>query len=143
MRCKQKRPRISAFGAGLAAALVLAGCGSGSERHAEPRPTLPRDVALRLAHVSDGVVAALAAGDACRARTLAQTLRQQARTAVVPAALRTQLQSATNDLARRIECVPPPPPTVAETQPKEEKEHDRGKHKGEKKHEKKHGKEHD
>ena len=143
MRRKKKRLRIRAFGAGLVAALVLAGCGSGSERHVEPRPTLPRDVALRLAHASDSVVAALAAGDACRARTLAQTLRQQASTAVVPVRLRTQLQAATNDLARRIECVPPPPPTVAETRPKEEKEHDRGKHKGEKKHEKKHGKEHD
>jgi hypothetical protein len=140
MRWKKKRPRISALGAGLAAALVLSGCGSGSERHAELRPTLPRDVALRLAHMSDGVAAALAVGDDCRARTLAQTLRQQASAAVVPAGLRTQLRAATNDLARRIECIQPPRPTVAEPQPKE---HDRGKHKGEKKHGKKHRKEHD
>jgi len=48
--------------------------------------------------------------------------------------------AGTNDLARRIECIQPPRPTVAEPQPKE---HDRGKHKGEKKHGKKHGKEHD
>jgi hypothetical protein len=133
---KKNRPRISALGAGLAAALVLSACGSGSERHAELRPMLPRDVALRLAHMSDGVVAALATGDDCRARTLAQTLREQASAALVPAGLRTQLQAATNDLARRIECIPPTRPTVAEPQPKE---HDRGKHKGEKKH----GKEHD
>jgi hypothetical protein len=142
MRWKKNRPRISALGAGLAAALVLSGCGSGSERHAELRPTLPRDVALRLAHMSDGVAAALAAGDDCRARTLAQTLRQQASAAVVPAGLRTRLQAATNDLARRIECIPPPRSTVAEPQPKD-KDHDRGKHKGEKKHGKKHGKERD
>jgi hypothetical protein len=143
MRWKKNRPRISALGAGLATALAFSGCGSGSERRAELRPTLPRDVALRLAHTSDGVVAALATGDDCRARTLAQTLRQQASAAMVPAGLRTQLQVATNDLARRIECIQPPRPTVAEPQPKQDKEHDRGKHKGEKKHGKKHGKEHD
>jgi hypothetical protein len=125
--------------AGLTAALLFSGCGNGAERRTAPRSTLPRAVALRLAHASDGVAAALAAGDDCRARTLAQALQRQASAAAAPTALRRQLQRATNDLARRIECVPPPAPTVT-VQPKDEGNgHDNGKHKGEKKH----GKEHD
>ena len=130
--------------AGLTAALLLSVCGNGAERRTAPRPTLPRVVALRLAHASDGVAAALAAGDGCRARTLAQALQQQASASVVPTALRGQLREATNDLARRIECVPPPPPPTVAVQPQDEGNgHDHGKHKGEKKHGKKHGEEHD
>jgi hypothetical protein len=125
--------------AGLTAALLFSGCGNGAERRTAPRPTLPRAVALRLAHASDGVAAALAAGDDCRARTLAQALQQQASAAAAPTALRPQLQRATNDLARRIECVPPPPPPSVTVQPQDEGNgHDNGKHKGEKKHGKKH-----
>jgi hypothetical protein len=141
MRWKTRRSWISALtAAGLTAALLLSGCGNGTERRAAPRPTLPRAVALRLAQASDDVAAALAAGDSCRARTLAEALQQQARSAVIPTALRTQVQRATNDLARRIECIPPPaPPTVAEHPRRAGKEHDKGKHKGEKKK----GKEHD
>src|SRR5262245_33465450 len=143
MRWKRRRSRVSALTAGLTAALLLSGCGSGAERRTAPRPTLPRAVALRLAHTSDGVAAALAAGDGCSARTLAQALQQQASTSVVPTALRGQLREATNDLARRIECVPPlRPPTVAVEPRDAGNGHDNGKHKGEKKHGK-HGKEHD
>ena len=129
--------------AGLTAALLVSGCGNGAERRTAPRPTLPHAVALRLAHASDGVAAALAAGDGCHARALAQALEQQTTTAAVPSALRPQLQRATSDLARRIECVPPPPPPTVAVQPQDEGNgHAKGKHKGEKKHGK-HGKEHD
>jgi len=144
MRWMRRRSWISALTAGLTAVLLLSGCGNGAERQTAPRPTLPHAVALRLAHASDGVAAALAAGDGCRARTLAQALQQQASSSVVPTALRTQLREATDDLARRIECAPrPPPPTVAVEPQDEGNRHDNGKHKGEKKHGKKHGKEHD
>jgi len=139
MRWKRRRSWVSALTAGLTAALLFSGCGNGAERRTAPRPTLPRAVALRLAHASDGVAAALAAGDDCRARTLAQALQQQASAAAAPTALRPQLQRATNDLARRIECVPPPPPPSVTVQPQDEGNgHDNGKHKGEKKHGKKH-----
>jgi hypothetical protein len=140
MQWRKTQSRASALSAGLAAALLLSACGSGTERRATPRPTLPREVALRLARSSDGVAAALAAGDNCRALTLARALRQQASAAVVPAALRPQLQASTTDLAGRIECTPPAlPPTVAAEPDEHGKDHDKGKHKGEKKH----GKEHD
>lgn len=140
MRCRRTRSWASALTVGLAAVLILSACGSGSEHRAAPRPTLPRDVALRLAAASDGVAAALAAGDSCRALTLARALRQQASTAVAPSALRPALRAVANDLARRIECVPPPPsPTVAAEPDEHGKGHDKGKHKGQKKH----GKEHD
>lgn len=140
MRCRRTRSWASALTFGLAAVLFLSACASGSEHRAAPRPTLPRDVALRLAAASDGVAAALAAGDSCRALTLARALRQQASTAVAPSALRPTLRAAANDLARRIECVPPPPPPTVAAEPDEHgKGHDKGKHKGQKKH----GKEHD
>jgi hypothetical protein len=121
--------------------ILLSGCGTGAEQRATTPPTFPRAVALPLARASDGVAAALAAGDNCRALTLAQSLRQQTGAAVaaarVPPRLRRPLQAAANDLARRIECTPPQP---VETRPAEDrKEHGKGKHKGEKKH----GKEHD
>jgi hypothetical protein len=143
MGCRRRRTRVSALSVGIATALFLSGCGSGAERRAAPRPTLPRAVALRLAHASDGVAAALAAGDNCRALTLAQALRQQASAAVdaasVPPVLRPPLRAATNDLARRIECIPPPPAAAAENPPQGDEGHGKGKHKGKKKH----GKEHD
>lgn len=137
----RKGPRTSAFGAAVAATVLLSSCG-GAQRRATPPPTLPRPVALGIARASDGVAAALAAGDGCRALTLARSLQQQA-SAVgtpegIPPSLRRPLQAAVNDLARRIECTPPP--AAVETSPSGgDEKHDRGKHKGEKKH----GKEHD
>jgi hypothetical protein len=136
----RKRPRTSAFGAALAAIVLLSSCGGGDQRRATPPPTLPRPVALGLARASDGVAAALAAGDNCRALTLARSLRQRtsaAGTAAgIPPSLRRPLQAAVNDLARRIECTPP---AAVEKSPAEDDEkHDRGKHKGEKKHAKEH-----
>ena len=116
----------------LAAALWLAGCGSGSDRRAAPppQPRLPQPVAAVLASSSDGVAQALRAGDPCRALTLAQQLQQQTVTAInaqrVPSAFQEQLGSTVGDLVSRIKCVPV------------ENKHDRGKHKGKGKN-KKHG----
>jgi len=142
MEWRKTRPRESALVVAVAATVFLSGCGSGAEQRAAPPPTLPRAVALGLARASDDVAAALAAGDNCRALTLAQALRERTTAAVaganVPPRLRRPLQAAANDLAGRIECTPPPRPV--ETSPAEgDKEHGKGKHKGEKKR----GKEHD
>ena len=114
------------MGAALAAALLLAGCGSGSEQRAvPPQPRLPQPEAAALASSSDGVAQALRAGDPCRALTLAQQLQQQTVTAInagrVPSAFQEQLGSTVADLVSRIHCVPAP------------NEHDNGKHNGEKK----------
>ena len=104
------------MGAALAAALWLAGCGSGSEQRAAPppQPRLPQPVAAVLASSSDGVAQALRAGDPCRALTLAQQLQQQTVTAInaqrVPSVFQEQLGST----------VPAP------------EKHDNDKHKGEK-----------
>jgi hypothetical protein len=126
------------LGAALAAALCLAGCGSGAERHAAPQPKLPRQLASALAQQSDAVATALEAGDGCRARQLAASLQQQTIAAVntgrVPAPFLEPLQDRVNDLSSRIECTPPA----------EDDEHagDRGKGKRKGKN-KKHGKGHD
>ncbi len=138
----RRGPRTTACGAALAAVVLLSSCGGGAEQRATPPPTLPRPVALGIARASDGVAAALAAGDNCRALTLARSLQQQTSAAGtvarIPPSLRRPLQAAVNDLARRIECTPPP--AAVETSPAEgDEKHDRGKHKGKKKH----GKEHD
>jgi len=115
------------LGAALAAALLLAGCGSGSEQRAAPppQPRLPRPVAAALASGSDEVAQALNAADPCRALTRAQQLQEQTVTAInagrIPSAFQEQLGSTVADLVSRIHCVPAP------------NEHDNGKHNGEKK----------
>jgi lysozyme family protein len=127
------RTRRRDLGAALAAALCLAGCGSGAERHAAPQPRLQRQLAAALAERSDGVAQALAAGRSCEALRLAEELQRQMIAAInagrVPAPLQEPLQDRVNDLARRIQCTATPPPAD---------EH--GKGKGEGKGKKKHGK---
>jgi len=116
------------LGAVLATALSLAGCGSGSDERAAPQPKLPPPVAAALASRSDEVAQTLAAGDSCRALTLAQQLQQETVAAInagrVPAPFQEQLGSTVGDLVSRIRCVP------------DVKPHDSGKRKGE--HKKKH-----
>jgi hypothetical protein len=106
------------------AALGLSACGGDGERRAPP-PTLPRAVAQSLATRSDAVAAALAAGDSCRAATLAKELQQQTIAAInggaVAPALQEQLSGAVNDLVARVVCVPPPAPP---------EQHGHRKHKG-------------
>lgn len=108
--------------AALAAAVCLAGCGSGPTPRAAPPPKLPAAVAAPLAARSDEVAQALAAGDACRAASLAQQLQQETLASInagrVPAPFQEHLASAANDLVSRIRCIPPAQPN------------ERGKHKG-------------
>jgi hypothetical protein len=141
MQWRKTRPRASTLGGAVAGAVLLSGCGGGAEQRAAPPPTLPRAVALGLARASDGVAAALAAGDNCRALTLAQSLQQQTSAAVatarVPPRLRQPLQAAANDLASRIECTPPAPAVEPSPAERDDKD-DKGKHKGQKKHGKGH-----
>lgn len=127
--------RKTCLGAALAAAVFLAGCGSGAQRDAAP-PRLHRQLATALAERSAGVAQALDAGDTCKALRLAQDLRLQTIAAInagrVPAPLQEPLQDRVNDLAERIQCLPPPPAD----------EHGKGKDEGNGK-KKKHGKGHD
>jgi hypothetical protein len=126
-KTRTKRPEL---GAALAAALCLAGCGSGSEHRVAPQPKLPAPVASALASRSDEIAHALAGGDQCRALSLAQQLQQETISAInagrVPGAFQEQLGSIVGDLLSRIQCVPAVKPPES------------GKHKGKgkKKHEK-------
>jgi hypothetical protein len=123
---RSRRPEL---GAVLATALTLAGCGSGSEERAARQPKLSQPVAAALAALSDDVAQTLAAGDSCRALTVARQLQQETVAAInagrVPAPFQEQLGSTVGDLVSRIRCVPAVNP------------HDSGKHKGKdkKKHE--------
>jgi hypothetical protein len=109
----------------MATALCLAGCGSGSDPRAAPQPKLLHSVATALASRSDEVAGALAAGDLCRALSVAQQLQQETVAAInnrqVLGAFQEQLGSAVADLVSRIRCVPPV------------NKHDNGKHNGQKK----------
>jgi hypothetical protein len=85
-----------------------------------------------LAVRSDAVANALAEGESCRARTLAQQLQRATITAVnagrVDPRLQEDLTSAVNDLAGRVRCVPP----VVEPRNQDENEnedHERGRDK--------------
>ncbi|HSC73498.1 MAG TPA: hypothetical protein VLB89_04975 [Gaiellaceae bacterium] len=108
------------------AALCLSACG-GAKQSAPPPPALSHSLGASLAARSDAVASALAAGDSCRARTLARQLQQRTIAAIneghVAAGLQEQLLSAVNALVAGVQCVPPPPPQVGPR-------HDHGKHKG-------------
>ena len=122
MQRRKTRTRRPQLGAACAAALCLAGCGSGSEHRVAPQPKLPGPVASALASRSDEVAQALTDGDHCRALTLAQQLQQGTVAAInaglVPRAFQEQLGSTVGDLVSRIQCVPAAKPR------------DSGKHKG-------------
>ena len=130
MQRRKTRTRRLELGAAAAAALCLSACG-GAKQSAPPPPTFARSLAASLAAQTDGVARALAAGDSCRAATLAQRLQRNTISAInsgrVTPALQEQLSSAVNALVVRVRCVPPPAPA--------RREHGRGKHKG---HDKKH-----
>jgi len=108
-----ERFRIPAI---AAACLLLAACG-GAAKQASIRPT----AAERLANESDGVAAALRAGDSCLAATRARALRSQVAAAVtagsIPPKLAAGAQAASTRLASQISCVPPPPPPSPPTPP--------------------------
>ena len=124
MHRRKTRTRRLELGAAAAAALCLSACGGAKQ--AAPPPTLSHSLGTALAAQSDAVASALAAGDSCRALTLARQLQQRTIAAInegrVAAGLQEQLSGAVNGLVVRVRCVLPTAPTP----PK--KEHGRGKH---------------
>ena len=117
--------------------MCLSGCGDDAKRATPRPPALPRILATQLAARSDAVANALAEGESCRARALAQQLQRATIAAVnagrVDARLQEDLASAVNDLATRVRCVPPV------VQPREDEDEDegrddRGKNRGKDKH---------
>ena len=122
MQRRKTRTRRPELIAALAAAVCLAGCGSGPTSRAAPPPKLPAAVAASLAARSDEVAQALTDGDACRAARLALELQHETLASInagrVPTPFQEHLASAANDLVSRIQCIPPA------------QQHDRGKHKG-------------
>jgi hypothetical protein len=131
LRRRKTRTRRPELGAAVAAALCLTACG-GAKQSAPP-PAFSHSLGTALAAESDGVAAALAAGDSCHASTLARQLQQRTIAAInegrVAAGLQEQLSSAVNALVARVQCVPAPASAPAE------KEHGHRKHKD---HHKKH-----
>lgn len=117
------RTRRLELGAALGAALCLSACGGAKQ--SVPPPTLSHTLGSSLAAQSDAVASAAAAGDSCRALTLAQQLQQRTITAInegrVAAGLQEPLSSAVNELVLHLHCAPPP-----QVEPR----HDHGKHKG-------------
>jgi hypothetical protein len=107
---RKTRTRRPELGAALAAALCLAGCGSGSEHRVAPQPKLPGPVVEALSSRSDEVAQTLAAGNSCRALTLARQLQQETLAAInagrIPGPFQEHLGSTVGDLVSRIECVP-------------------------------------
>ena len=122
MQRRKTRTRSPELIAALAAAVCLAGCGSGPTSRTAPPPKLPAAVAASLAARSDEVAQALTDGDACRAARLALELQHETLASInagrVPTPFQEHLASAANDLVSRIQCLPPAQPQ------------DRGKHKG-------------
>jgi hypothetical protein len=121
--------------AAVAAALLLAGCGSGDERAAPPPQRLPAGLAAHLASRSDEVARLLRQNDGCGAQAAAKALQQEAIAAVnarrVPAQFQEPLLGAANDLVFRIHCAPPPPQPRAEDRHGDKKHHKgKGKHRG-------------
>jgi hypothetical protein len=131
LRRRKTRTKPLEVGAAVAVALCLSGCGS-TKRAASHPPTFPRSLGTALGARSDAVATALAAGDSCRALTLARLLQRETIAAInrgrVPGPFQESLAGTVNDLTARITCVPPSPPPAKK---------ERGHHKGER-HEKKH-----
>jgi hypothetical protein len=129
LRRRKTRTRRLELGAALAAALCLSACGGAEKTAPPPPPTFSRPLASSLASQSDAVAAALAAGDSCRALTLAQRLQQRTIAAInrgrVAAGLQEQLSGAVNELVAAVHCVPP---AQAPVPPRGDEEHGHGKH---------------
>jgi hypothetical protein len=100
------------------ACLLLAACGGTAKQASIRQPA-----AERLANESDGVAAALRAGETCLAAVRARALRSEVAAAVsagaIPARLAGDARAASARLASRISCVlpPTPPPPTATAAP--------------------------
>ena len=109
----------------LCAVLLAAGAtGCGGSRH-ETEATevkLPRSLARAWASRADAIAAAAAAGQGCRAQTLADSLRDDVvgADARVPGTYRTKTLVSVNHQADRIACVPP---TKSATEPPKPQPH--------------------
>ena len=108
----------------LAALLVLvaAGCGGAAQSHGSTRQGIPPALAREWGARASAIATAAAAGQGCRAKALADSLRDDVIQASgkVPSRLSTPLLDGVNSLADRLVCTPPPP-TVS-TQPAPQKE---------------------
>ncbi|HEX6680172.1 MAG TPA: hypothetical protein VF063_05960 [Gaiellaceae bacterium] len=89
--------------------LLLAACGGTAKQASIRQPA-----AERLAIVSDGVAAALRAGNSCLAATRARALRSQVAAGIsagsIPKPLAADARAASTRLASQVSCTPPPPP---------------------------------
>jgi hypothetical protein len=99
---------------GIAAALILAGSGCGSDASRDESQVLPPELGADLARQSDLVLSTLEDGDGCTARNQARRLRAEVEEAIgkgrVPPELEDELRQRSNRLVDSIECVQPPPP---------------------------------
>jgi len=112
---------------------LLAGCGGSELAHSAGSPKLPRRLARTWATQADLVASAAAAGQGCRAKALAGTLRDEVIHAgdKVPLRLRSPLLDGVNSLADRIVCTPPPQTVTTLQKPPHtppHKQHDHGHH---------------
>lgn len=120
--------------------LVAVGCGSSSRPGTSAARKLPRPLAGAWAAQASTIAGAAAAGDGCRARRLAGSLRTQVIEAEaqgkVPERLRVPLLESVNSLADRFVCVVPPvtvtttPTPPAKPKPKEHPGHGHHDHHG-------------
>src|SRR5215471_12443228 len=112
--------------------LVAAGCGSSSRQVTSAERGIPRPLASAWAAQASTIAAAAAAGDGCRARRLAGSLRTQVIEAggKVPARLSVPLLESINSLADRFACVVPPVTvtTTPSPPPKPKEKHGHGHH---------------
>jgi hypothetical protein len=90
----------------LGLALVLAGCGGGSNQTAQSQPELPRAIAQDLASRSDAIADALDAGDTCKAAELADELKDAVDAALsqVPPLFQRELERNATDLQNDVNC---------------------------------------
>jgi hypothetical protein len=121
--------------AALAFVLVTAGCGSGSNP-GDTSVAIPSSVASALAAQSESIADALDAGDECGAAHRADDLRHAADEAIasgsIPAAYRSDLETAVTNLQTIVNC--PPPDKNNQGHEDEGHGHGHGKPKGDDKH---------
>jgi hypothetical protein len=121
---------LSASAAAFSCALLLAGCGGGTNQAttARPRPPrIPADVAQRLAAEADLI--ARAQPGSCTARAAAARLQAEAIRAIqsrrVPLRYQEPLMSAANGLVARLSMCAAPPHDAPEKK-REKKKHEKG-----------------
>lgn len=105
--------------------MVVAGCGGTGRSGSPVRTSLPRVLARHWAAQADAIAVAAAAGDACQAKSLAGSLRNEVvqSTGRVPARFRSPLLDGVNSLADRIVCEPVQTATKPAPAPKPPKKH--------------------